>query len=394
MPKKDMNTGVGTQLTHGPGRDFDATCFVNPPVVHASTVLFSSVQDMRERKQAYGYGRTGTPTSDALCDHLAALEVCDGVLLTPSGLSAITTTMLALVKSGDHVLLTDSAYKPARAFADTMLRRLGVEVSYYAPDIGGEIAHLIKDNTSLIYTESPGSLTFEVQDLPAITQAARAKGVKVMTDNTWATPLYYRPLDLGADVSIQAATKYIVGHSDALLGTISANEPLFSQLQAHYRLLGQWCGPDDMYLAERGLRTMEIRLQRHMASTLKVCAALQDHPMVTRVRYPALESDPGHAVWKRDFTGASGLFGVDLLPGDEADVGAFLDHLKWFGLGYSWGGFESLALYAQQQIVRDINKVDMACPLLRFHIGLEDPDDLIADLLAGLDRYAKSTGRA
>ena len=393
MPKSSKAPKTATILSHGPYNPLENEGFVNPPVLHASTVLFPSIRGMRERTQRYTYGRQGTPTSVAVTEHLAELEGADGVLLTPSGLAAISTTLLALLKTGDHVLVTDSAYKPIRAFCDGLLQRLGISITYYNPLIGAEISDLFQPNTTLVIVEAPGSLSFEVQDLPAISAAAHAKGAKVMVDNTWATPLFYKPLDLGADVAIQAATKYIVGHSDALVGTISAKEPIFSEIKAQYNLMGQWCGPDDMYFAHRGLRTLELRLTRHMESTLKVAKVLQDHPMVTRVRYPALEEDPGHAIWKRDFTGATGLLGLDLLPGNEEHVGAFLDDLTWFGLGYSWGGFESLALYANQQIVRTATPFDQSVPLVRLHIGLEDPDDLIEDLLEGLDRYQRAIGR-
>jgi cystathionine beta-lyase len=373
--------GPATRLVTAGRRPREQHGFVNTPVYHGSTVLYASADDLYANRIRYSYGRRNSPTIEALTSALNELEGASGTVLTPSGLSAVTTALLAAVSSGDHLLVTDSVYHPNRHFCDTVLTRMGVETTYYDPLIGGRIADLFRPNTKAVFTESPGSLTFEVQDIPAIAEAAHARGALVLMDNTWATPLFFRPLDHGADLSIQAGTKYISGHADVLIGSVSANASAWAKLRETHGALGLTVGPDDIFLALRGLRTMGVRLKHHQESALAVARWLQKRPEVARVLHPALESDPGHTIWKRDFTGACGLFGVELKPVPNTKVRAFLDTLKLFGMGYSWGGFESLVVPSD---TRDrVAPGAFAGPTLRLHIGLEDIDDLLADLEAG-----------
>lgn len=368
-----VTAGRDTEAQHG---------FVNPPVFHASTVLYPTAADQVAHRARYQYGRRGTPTSEALENALGALEGdnCAGVALLPSGLAAIATALMTVAGAGDHVLVTDSVYRPTRSFCDGVFRRMGVETSYYDPLIGADIAALFKPNTRAVFVEAPGSQSFEMQDVPAIAQVAHAKGAVVLMDNTWATPLYFRALDKGVDLSIQAGTKYIGGHSDLMFGCVAANAALLPKLRDTVHALGLCVGPDDMYLALRGLRTLAVRLKRHFESGLTVARWLARRPEVARVLHPALESDPGHAIWKRDFTGACGLFSVVLKPVSQRAVFAFMDALTLFGLGYSWGGFESLVISFDCTDYRTATRWAPGGPTLRFHIGLEDPDDLIADL--------------
>lgn len=374
--------GVNTRLAHTGHNPRDYHGFVNPPVVHASTVLFPDAQTLKTRNQKYTYGTRGTPTSDALCEAVNALEGSAGTIAVPSGLAAITIPLLAFLSAGDHALFVDTIYNPTRRFADTMLARLGVEVEYYEPEIGADIRRLIKPNTKVIFTESPGSNTFEMQDIPAIVAAAREAGVVTMLDNTWATPLYFRPLDFGVDISIQAATKYPAGHSDVLLGTASANEACWDRLWMTYLTMGCCSGPDDVYQVLRGLRTMGVRLEHHQASALAVARWLESQPGVVSVLHPALESHPGHAIWKRDFKGASGLFSF-VLDGDDRAADAFLDALEIFGLGASWGGYESLAVQVSLAD-RTVSARDYGGQVIRLQIGLEEIEDLKEDISAGL----------
>lgn len=362
--------------------------FVNPPVVHASTVLFPDAATMAARNQKYTYGTRGTPTTEALARAMDELEGSAGTIIVPSGLAAICVPLLAFLSAGDHVLIVDSVYHPTRRFADTMLQRLGVEVEYYDPLIGGDIARLMKPNTKVVFTESPGSNTFEVQDIPAIAAAAHAGGAVVMMDNTWATPLFFRPLDHGVDISIHAATKYPAGHSDVLLGTVSANAATWETLHETFITLGVCAGPDDVYQVLRGLRTMGVRLARHQESALAIARWLESQPGVAQVLHPALESHPGHAIWKRDFSGSSGIFSFVLFGGGQKQAHAFLDALEIFGLGWSWGGFESLATHVFLGD-RTIAKGDYAGPIIRLQIGLEDVDDLKADIERGLAAAAR-----
>lgn len=383
MAGKMDGFGVNTTLAHigNDPRDFHG--FVNPPVVHASTVLFPDARTMATRGQKYTYGTRGTPTTDALAMAIDRLEGSAGTIVVPSGLAAVTVPLLGFVAASDHVLITDSVYRPTRHFADTMLKRLGVEVEYYDPLVGAGLAALMKPNTKVVFTESPGSNTFEIQDIPAIAKAAHAGGAVVMMDNTWATPLYLRPLDHGVDISIHAATKYPAGHSDVLLGTVSANTACWPKLSEAFNTLGCCAGPDDVYQVLRGLRTMGVRLAHHQKSALDIARWLEEQNGVAHVLHPALESFPGHVLWKRDFSGSSGIFSVVLAGGGEKQAHAFLDALQVFGLGYSWGGYESLAVpvFLGDRVIA---KGPYEGPVIRLQIGLEDVEDLKADISRGL----------
>ncbi len=352
-------------------------------MVHASTVLFPDAATMAGRAQKYTYGTRGTPTTDALCAAIDALEGSAGTILVPSGLAAVTIPLLAFLSAGDHVLIVDSVYAPTRNFANTMLKRLGVEVEYYDPLAGSGIAALMKPNTKVVFTESPGSNTFEMQDIPAIAAAAHAGGAVVMMDNTWATPLYFKALDFGVDVSIHAATKYPAGHSDVLLGTVSANAACWTRLHETFLTMGCCAAPDDVYQVLRGLRTMGVRLEHHRRSALEIAQWLEAKPGVAKVLHPALESHPGHALWRRDFNGSSGIFSIVLDGGGQKEAHAFLDALQIFGLGYSWGGYESLAVPVFLGD-RTIAKGPYEGPVIRLQIGLEDVADLKADIERGL----------
>ncbi len=382
-----------TRLVVG-GRDpFAYHGFVNPPVYHASTVLYPSAEDLIAHRARYQYGRRGTPTSEALEAAIQAIEGpgCAGVALVPSGLSAIATALLAALESGEHLLVTDSAYRPTRTFCDGVLARLGIETTYYDPLIGAGIAGMFRPNTRAVFVEAPGSQSLEMQDVPTIAAAAHERGLTVLMDNTWATPLYFQAFAKGVDLSIQAGTKYIGGHSDVMLGTISANASLWPRLKETVTTMGLCVGPDDMYLALRGLRTLGVRLERHRQSALTVARWLRERPEVRRVLHPALDDDPGHAIWRRDFTGSSGLFSVVLEPTGEAAVRALLNALELFGMGFSWGGYESLVIVFDCAGYRTATRWAPGGPALRFHIGLEDPNDLIADLERGFAAMAKAT---
>jgi cystathionine beta-lyase len=367
--------------------------FVNPPVYHASTVLYPSAEDYVAHRARYQYGRRGTPTTEALELALQELEgpQCVGVALVPSGLAAISTALLAVMSAGDHVLVTDSAYGPTRTFCDQILARLGITTTYYDPLIGAGIADLLRSNTRAVYLESPGSQSFEMQDVGAIAKAAHAKGAVVLMDNTWATPLYFRPLDHGVDLVIQAGTKYIGGHSDVMLGTVSANAATVAALKNTVRYTGLHEAPDDTYLALRGLRTLGVRLDRHFESGVAVARWLEQRPEVLRLLHPALPSHPGHALWERDFTGASGLFSMVLKPVPQKAYYAFLDTLELFGIGASWGGYESLAIPFDCTSYRTATHWQPGGPTVRFHIGLEAVEDLIADLERGFAALAAAS---
>ncbi len=370
---------------------------VNTPVVRASTVVFENVAAMREAtghaktfaKSLY-YGRRGTPTHWTLQEAITTLAGGADTVLAPSGLAACTLAILGCVKAGDHILVTDSVYEPTRYFCAGLLQNFGVTVDYYDPAIGAGITDLMKPNTTLVFCESPGSLTFEIQDIPAIAAVAHARGAKVAVDNTWASPLFCQPLALGADLSIEAGTKYIVGHSDVLIGAITGTQDAIKGVQKAAGLLGIAVSPDDAYLATRGLRTLAVRLRHHQASALTVAKWLQSRPEVKRVLYPALPEDPGHALWKRDFSGASGLLGVVFKTTSQAAVDAMIDGMELFPLGYSWGGFESLIVPAAP--ARTTQTWTEPQPGIRLHIGLEDVDDLIDDLDKGLARFRKVLG--
>ena len=372
------------------GRDTKAQKgFVNPPVVHGSTVLYPTAEDLHAHRGEYQYGRRGTPTTKALQEALMALEgpQCAGVGIAPSGLSAITTTLLAVLKAGDHLLLCDNAYRPTRNFCDGLLAGYGVETTYFDPLTGAGVAELFKPNTKAILLEAPGSQSFEMPDIPAIAAVAHGRGALVIDDNTWATPLFHRSLDQGVDISIQAATKYIGGHSDIMFGTISANAKAWPLIAETIRLLGVCAGPDDVFLALRGLRTLAVRLAQHHRSGLEMARWLATRPEVVRVLHPALESDPGHTIWKRDFTGASGLFSIVLKPAPQKAVDALLDAVTLFGMGFSWGGFESLVIPFDCAPYRSATQWAPGGPTLRLHIGLENVEDLKADLERGFEAF-------
>jgi cysteine-S-conjugate beta-lyase len=380
-----VTSGRDPQAYHG---------FVNPPVYHASTLLYSTAEDQVAHRARYNYGRRGTPTSEALENALREIEGdgCAGVALLPSGLAAISAALLATARAGDHVLVPDSVYRPTRNFCNGVFKRFGVETTYYDPLIGADIARLFKPNTRVVFVEAPGSQSFEMQDIPAIAKIAHEQNAVVLMDNTWATPLYFRAFEKGVDLSIQAGTKYIGGHSDIMFGCVSANAATLPALKDTVYSMGLCVGPDDMYLALRGLRTLGVRLDRHFQSGLRVARWLEQRPEVLRVMHPALERDPGHKIWKRDFTGACGLFSVVFKPTSEQSVHAFLNELALFGLGYSWGGFESLAILFDCTEYRTATKWAPGGPTVRLHIGLEDPDDLIADLERGFAAMAAGRG--
>jgi cystathionine beta-lyase len=369
------------------GRDpFEQHGFVNTPIYRGSTVLSRSVADFAGKKARFVYGRRGTPTIEALADAITSLEGGAGTALTSSGLSAITTALMSVARAGDHVLLADTVYGPTRHFCDTILSGYGVEIDYYDPLIGGGIRDLFKPNTRAVFTESPGSLSFEVQDIPAIADATHKHGAALLMDNTWATPIYFRPHEFGVDLAIQAGTKYLGGHADANLGAISATKDYWPKLKEFTGSLGLNPGPEDVFLMSRGLRTLAVRLDLHMTSGLKVAHWLEQRPEVARVLHPALASHPQHAIWKRDFNGASGLFSVVLKPVSQSAANAFIEALELFGIGASWGGYESLAIPFDCTKVRTATRWNPGGPTVRLHIGLEDPDDLIADLENGLTR--------
>lgn len=383
--RKDGPTGKGinTRLTHSGNNPSDFFGFVNPPVAHGSTILFPDTATMVSRGQKYTYGTRGTPTTDALAKAIDELEGSAGTVIVPSGLAAIVVALLSFLKAGDHLLLVDTIYFPTRRFADTMLAGFGVDVQYYDPLIGAGISELMKPNTRVVFTESPGSNTFEIQDIPAIAAAAHAGGAIVMMDNTWATPLLFKPLDYGVDISIHAATKYPAGHSDILLGTVSASARYFDQIFETFVTLGACSGPDDVYQVLRGLRTMGIRLERHEKSALEIANWITGQMGVGKVLHPALPGNAGHEIWKRDFSGSSGIFSFVLEGASIEQAHAFLDALEIFGLGWSWGGFESLAA-AVSLADRTVSKQDYGGPVIRLNIGLEDCADLKEDISKGL----------
>jgi cystathionine beta-lyase len=374
----------------------DATSWrgaVNPPVYHTSTVIFESVAELLETRRdrasgafvGFTYGREGTPLTRAFEDAVTELEGGYRAVVASCGLGAISASLMAFLSAGDHLLIVDCVYGPARHFCEDVLTRFGVEVTFCDPHVGAGIGDLIQPNTKVVYLESPGSLTFEVMDVPAIAAVCRARGVTTIMDNTWGSPICFRPLSHGIDVSINAATKYISGHSDLMLGIAVCTEAAFIPVKKTASTAGYCGGPDDVYNALRGLRTLPLRMKRHQETATRIAKWLQTRPEVARVMYPALEDDPGHAIWKRDFDGASGLFGVELKPCSDAQFAAMLDHLDIFRLGYSWGGYESLVVPTYPDTLRSATNW-AGGPSLRLHAGLEDCDDLIADLERGFAR--------
>jgi cystathionine beta-lyase len=367
---------------------------VNPPVFHASTILSQTVEEYRRKRRDWlqelpgtYYGRFGTPTTEALQEAIAALEGGHRSLVYPSGLAACAAALLACVSAGDHVLMTDSVYGPTRNFARGSLRRFGVSTTFFDPLAGRGIESLLRPETRVIYLESPGSLTFEVQDVPAIAEVAHRRSITVIMDNTWGTPLFFKPFAHGVDVSVQAATKYIVGHSDAMLGIATGSKEAWPRLKTSTFELGQTAAPDDVYLAQRGLRTLSVRLKQHWEAGVALAEWTARQPEVERVLHPGLAGDPGHAIWKRDFTGACGLFGVVLKEGiSDRALCALIDGLELYGIGASWGGFESLVVPFDPREARSVTEWPHRGPCFRIHAGLENVKDLIADLEAGFGR--------
>jgi cysteine-S-conjugate beta-lyase len=369
------------------GQEFTEHGFLNPAVYRGSTIVLDDLESFRNNPHAYG--RRGTPTSRALESAVAALEGGYDARVTPSGLSAISTALLSYLNAGDHVLVTDAVYHPARHFCDTVLKRLGIETTYYDPLAAAELSNLVRSNTRLIFCETPGSQTMEVQDIPALANVAHRHGALLLVDNSWSGGHYFKAFEHGADIVLQSASKYIGGHSDILMGTIAATETAWPPLAETYGSMGMFAGPDDMYMALRGLRTLDVRLARHMQSAIAVAEWLRTRPEVETVLHPALSNAPGHSLWKRDFTGSSGLFSVILKPCSDTALTAMIDGLTLFGLGFGWGGFESLCTPFKPKRVASVWQATGPC--LRFHIGLEHTDDLIADLADGFNRLRSAT---
>ncbi|HWP15320.1 MAG TPA: cystathionine beta-lyase [Xanthobacteraceae bacterium] len=357
--------------------------FVNTPIYRGSTVLYPNAEKFLHRDAKYTYGTKGTPTTNSLEVAWTELSDAAGTVLVPSGLAAISIALLSCLKAGDHLLVPDSVYRPTRNFCDSVLKKFGVETTYYDPLLGADVASQFKPNTRAVFTEAPGSLSFEMQDIPAIASVAHARDLIVLMDNTWATPLFFPPHARGVDIAIEAGTKYCSGSSDLLLGMVSANERCWRELRATFDTMAICAGPEDVFLALRGLRTMKVRLKHHQESALAIARWFASRPEVARVLHPALESDPGHAIWKRDFTGASGLFSIAFKPMPDKAAHAFINALTLFGIGASWGGFESLAIPFDCSAFRTATKWEPGGPTIRFHIGLEDVDDLTADLERG-----------
>lgn len=383
--------GINTRLAHAGNNPRDFHGFVNPPVARASTVLFPDYQTMKEGNQRYTYGISGTPTTGALVDAISELESAAGSILVPTGLAAASTPLLGFAKAGMHILVSDPLYGPTRRFCNAILAPMGLEIEYFSPEIGEEFSRLMRPDTGIVFLESPASNSFEMTDVPLITEIAhdRNPDCVVMIDNTWATPLFFKPLDHGVDISIHALTKYPSGHSDILMGSTSANQRCWGRLWKAYRALGMCVGGDDAYSMLRSMRSMAIRLRHHETSTMQVCKWLQGHPLVSRVLYPALPDHAGHELWQRDFDGASGLFSFVIKDKDRKQCSAFLDALEIFALGYSWGGYGSLALmpdFTDRQVCHG----PQDGTAIRLSIGLEDVDDLIGDLDRGFAAIAKN----
>ena len=379
-----------TLLTHFGRNPEDQFGFVNTPAYRGSTVLFKTLADLDSQQQKYLYGRAGNPTTESVEAIVTALEGAYRTKLVPSGLAAINIALMSCLKAGDDVLISDSAYEPGRIFADNFLGRMGVTARYYDPRIGGGISALMQSNTKAVLAESPGSLTFEIQDIPAIAESTHANGARLIVDNSWATPLYYKPLELGADLVVHAATKMFVGHSDAMAGTVSATEEAWADVERTRALLGYFTSGDDAFLVARGLRTLAIRMEEHRKRALQLAGWLETQPGVTRVLHPALPSHPDHELFRRDFSGSGSLFSVLLEPAPRRAVAALVDNLELFGMGYSWGGYESLCLPVKFGKSRTVRPWTAEGNLFRIHVGFEDMDDLKQDLSAGLERYLGS----
>jgi cystathionine beta-lyase len=394
LPSRPDHLGESTRLVHA-GRDpREQHGFVNTPIYRGSTVLYPTTDDLLRRRGRYSYGTKGTPTTEALETAWTELAGAAGTVLAPSGLAAVTLALTSCLKAGDHLLMTDSVYLPTRHFCDGMLRKFGVETTYYDPLVGAGIEALMRPNTAAVFTEAPGSQSFEMQDIPAIAEAAHRRGAVVIMDNTWATPLFFPPHERGVDMAIEAGTKYLSGGSDLLLGMVSANERCFKALRQAYDAFAMCPGPEDVFLGLRGLRTMALRLREHEKQALHMARWLAARPEVAQVLHPALETCPGHDIWKRDFKGSSGLFSIILKPCSAKAVAAMLDGLALFGMGFSWGGFESLVVPFDCAAYRTATKWSPGGHALRFHIGLEDLHDLERDLDAGFARLRDADAQA
>ncbi|MEM5528696.1 cystathionine beta-lyase [Gammaproteobacteria bacterium AS21] len=387
--KRTLN--IDTKLTQL-GRDPDSQFgFVNAPVYRGSTVIFKTVDDLENNRSRFHYGTEGTPTISHLENAWSEIAGAAGTVLSPSGLGAVSLALLSTLKSGDHLLMTDSVYKPTRFFCNDFLKRFGVEVTYYDPMIGAGINELIKENTSTIFLEAPGSQSFEIQDVPAITAIAQSKGIKTIIDNTWATPLFFKAHEHGCDLSVEAGTKYLSGHSDLLMGMVSANAATWPALRKTYDNLAMLPGAEDCFLALRGLRTMHIRLKEVEQRGLVLASWLQEQPEVQKILHPAFEDCPGHDIWKRDFSGSTGLFSVVLDPKfDKKALANMLDNMTIFGMGYSWGGFESLVIPFDCSSYRTVTQWAPGGLTIRIQIGLENMEDLKFDLRDGLDRLSRT----
>ncbi len=387
IPEDDRKSlKTRTKLVYAGRRPSEQHGFVNTPIYRGSTVLFPSFHDLVTRNAAFTYGTQGSPTTKALTDAWTEISGAAGTVLAPTGLAAVTLALLTAVEAGDHILVVDSVYRPSRIFCDTILSRMGVETTYFDPEIGAGIEALIQPNTSVVFLETPGSQSFELPDVPLIAAIARDKGLCSILDNTWATPLFFPPHERGADMAIEAGTKYLSGHSDLLLGLVSANPAWLRRLQATADAFAMCPGPEDVFLALRGLRTLELRLREAERQALDIARWLETRPEVAAVLHPALPSCPGHALWKRDFSGSSGLFSILLAPCSQDAVAAMLDGLDLFGMGFSWGGFESLVIPFDCRAYRTATQWRPPGHALRFNIGLEDVDDLRADLERGFER--------
>ena len=390
LPPKPENVSERTRLVHAGREPFEQHGFVNTPIYRGSTVLYPTTDDLLHRRGRYSYGTKGTPTTNSLETAWTELTGAAGTVLAPSGLAAVTVALMSCLKAGDHLLMTDSVYLPTRHFCNGILKKFGVETTYYDPLIGAGIETLLRPNTTAVFTEAPGSQSFEMQDIPAIAEVAHRHGAVVLMDNTWATPLLFPPHERGVDIAIEAGTKYLSGGSDLLLGLVSANGRCFKALRDTYDSFAMCPGPEDVFLGLRGLRTMALRLREHEKQALEMARWLEARPEVARVLHPALESYPGHEIWKRDFKGSSGLFSIILKPCSDRALAAMLDGLALFGMGYSWGGFESLVIPFNCASYRTATRWEPGGHALRFHIGLEDLGDLKRDLDAGFTRLREA----
>lgn len=392
MNKKDTNSApnrLATIVTHHGRHPKNQFGFVNTPIVRGSTVLFDSYEQLKSHKRRYTYGRHGNPTDDAVRQVITALEHGADTLLAPSGVSAVTTALLSVLRTGDDLLMCDTVYEPTREFCDLVLANMGISTRYYDPTLGANIASLLTPNTRAVMTESPGSLTFEIQDLPAIAKICAPRDIAIIADNSWASPLYYNPLDLGANIVIHAGTKMFAGHSDVMFGTITPDAKYEKAVKRTYRALGVCVSPEDSFLIGRGLRTLELRMREQSQKALELALWLEDHPLVETVLHPALPQHPQHDIFKRDFRGSGSLFSFILKPASDDAISAMVDDMTLFGMGYSWGGYESLILPIKIAAQRSATQWPHAGNLTRVNVGLEDLDDLKQDLADGLHRYAR-----